>query len=130
MSPKSYSAFHFRSSHPCELEGGGKGGAGLRGNETIERSDGALHDELAHLGLLHFAAADDLVDHELAVLRFVAAQGLAQRLVVGRRDNIGLARDRVVLLEAFHALDDALGLLDDLGHEFLPRNFPALIWRS
>ena len=37
----------------------------------------------ADLGLLHFATADDLVEHELAVLRLVAPEGFAQRLAVG-----------------------------------------------
>jgi hypothetical protein len=71
------------------------------------------------LGLLHAAAADDLVDHQLAILRLVAAEGLAHRLAVGRGDDVGHAGDGVVLLEALHALHDALRLLDDFGHELL-----------
>ena len=99
---------------------------GLGGNESVERTDRALFDQFAYLGFLHFAAADDLVDHELAILRFVAAQRFPQRLAVGRRKDVGHARDGVVFLEILHAIDDAFRLLDDLGHEFLARKFPVL----
>ena len=62
---------------------GGEPAASLGGDETIERSDRALFDQLADLGLLHFPATDHLIEHELAVLRLVATQRFPQRLMVG-----------------------------------------------
>ena len=85
-----------------------------------------LLDQLAHFALLHFATAHHLVDHERAVLRLVAAQGLDHRLAVGRGEDVGDACVGVVLLEIFRPLDDSFGDLDDLGHELAARKFAVL----
>ena len=109
-----------------EFEQRGETRARLRGNETVERADLAGGDEFSDFGLFHFAAANDLVDHELAVLRLVAAEGFAERFAVGGRDDFGDAGDGVVLLEAFHSFDDTLRLLDDLLHELRAGEFIVL----
>src|SRR5574344_1917709 len=100
--------------------------AGARGDESIERADFAGGDELANLGLVHFPAADDLVDGEGAIAGFVGAQRLDHRLAIGGRDDVGDAGVALVFLKTAHAVHEALGLLDDLVHEGVARVLAVL----
>ena len=99
---------------------------GLGRDETVERTDLSFLHQLADFVLLHFPPAHDLVNHELAVLRLVAAEGLDHGLAVGRRNDVRFARVGVVLLEFLDPFDDSLGDVDDLRHEVVTREFPVL----
>ena len=88
--------------------------------------DLALGQELADLGLLHFPAADHLVDDQLAVLGLVAAEGLAQRLAVGRREDVGLAGAGSSSSNFLTRSMIPSVCLDHLGHELLPRKLAVL----
>src|SRR5262249_32414119 len=96
--------------------------AGFRRNKSIEWSDLALGDEGADFVLLKLATTHNLVDHKRPVLRLVRPQSLEHRLLIGRRNDVGLSRV-IVLFKIFRPLNQPLGHLDDLGHEVAPREF-------
>ena len=95
----------------------------LKGLPALERKPSRgpiwpLREEVLHLGLRHLPVADDLVDHELAVLRLVAAQRLDAAACRRSGETMSVTRAaESSSSKLFTRSTMPLVCLDHLGHE-------------
>src|SRR4029079_7412173 len=100
--------------------------------EAFERADLALAQQRVGFADLELASAHDLPEAEVARLALellVVLVDLAAALRAARRERAEVARDRVALV-ALRLADDVLGDLDDLAHERIALQLPALHLRE